>query len=171
MANKVKQRESKSQVIVLKTGVEIEVRQVGYWIVADAVARIKPPKVPKQFIEDKGREEENPAHPDYLAAMEDYQTQRTETFYRAYLYFGTSVLKAPKGMLSHEEEWWEEFEAVGIPAPQNKVERYVQWLKLVACRGDADELNRIANAVTAASGVTERDVADAADSFRGDEER
>lgn len=160
--------ESKANTITLSSGVVLELRRVGYWIVYEATRRLKKPEVPVQFIEEKGRPEENPAHPDYLAALEQYEQHRADLVINTYLWFGTKLVSTPTGMLGPDTDWAEEFAFLGIEPIENRQERYAQWLKLVACRGDADEITKLTQRITSDNAVTETEVAVAAESFRGD---
>lgn len=160
--------ESKANTITLDSGVVLELRRVGYWIVYEATRRLKKPEVPVQFIEEKGRPEENPAHPDYLAALDQYEADRATIVINAYLWFGTKLAKLPEGMLGPDTDWADEFAFLGIQPIENRQERYAQWLKLVACGGDANEITKLTQRITSDNAVTEGEVAAAAESFRSD---
>lgn len=157
----------KSNTITLSSGVVLELRRVGYFIANAATRRLKRPKVPVQYIEDKGREEENPAHPDYIAALEEYEAERTSLIFNSYLYFGTKVTSKPADMPDPEDPWDTEFAFLGIEIPQDKQSRYVEWLKLVACSGIEDEIVNLIRRIRGESSVEEDDVAAAAESFPG----
>lgn len=45
-------------------------------IIEEAARAVKAPRPPKVFIEDKGREEENPNDPEYLLAIDEYERAR-----------------------------------------------------------------------------------------------
>ena len=154
--------------ITLSSGVVLQLRRVGYWIVYEASRRLKRPKVPVQFIDDKGREEENPAHPDYVQAMQDYNDRMTEVILNANIWFGTRLISKPVDMLGPEDAWGEEFAFLGIEVPESKQDRYAQWVKLVACGGSAAEFTKITQAIGQLNSVAEEDVTAAAESFRSD---
>lgn len=160
--------EKPGNTITLSSGVVLELRRVGYWIIYEATRRLKKPEIPVQYIEEKGRSEENPAHPDYIAALEQYDNDRAALVINAYLWFGTKLASVPVGMAMPDEDWAAEFAFLGIEPASNKQERYAQWLKLVACAGDADEITRLTQRITSDNAVTEGEVAAAAESFRSD---
>lgn len=158
--------------ITLSSGVVLRLKPVGPFIIREATRHIVPPRVPVQFIESKGREEENPMHPDYLAAMDKYETDKASANEDAVILFGTELAKVPKGISKPEDDGWiEDFELLGIRIHDNPRLRYVQWVKLYAMRGGIDELISIMRTIGRKSSVLEEDAAEAAESFRGDEVR
>ncbi len=56
-------------IITLSTGVRGRIRPVPAGLIDEVVSRIPDPEVPRQFIEDKGREELNPFDPAYIEAV------------------------------------------------------------------------------------------------------
>jgi hypothetical protein len=166
MAKKGKQTEN--GLITLRSGVVLRPKRVGYWIINEAMRKLRPPEVPVQFIEEKGRKEPNPMHPDYVAAMAQYSEDRGNIAVNAYMFFGTEIITRPPDVPGPDDEWGDEYEFMGITPARNKAERYVQWLKLVACRGDDVESASIIAKVVGQTTVSEAEVADAAESFRGD---
>jgi len=156
----------------LNTGVVIGLKAVAPLILRDATSRLKEPKVPVQHIESKGRSEENPMHPDYLAAMEEYQATRAEIVENTLLLFGTEIVSLPQGFSGPDDDGWiEAFEAVGIEISTNPKARYIQWIRLHAMGGQVEDMTIFTQELGREMGVTEEDVAVAAESFRGDEKR
>ena len=162
-----KVKAEKTNTITLSSGVVLEWRRVGWWIVNAAARRLSKPKVPMQFIEEKGREDPNPAHPDYIAALDEYDAAYRDIVYDAYLWFGTSILSKPENMLGPDEDWPADYAFLGIEAPEGKQRRYVEWVKMVACLGDEVEVASVITRVRAESTVSEEDVTAAAESFPG----
>lgn len=159
--------EDQARPITLSTGVVVQPQAVSPFVINAAMARIEKPKVPRQMIEGKGREEENPMHPDYLAAMEHYEAERGRVSQEAMLMLGLEVLTIPQGFQKPEDtEWTEELEMLGVEVSPNGRRRKLDWLRFWAMRGVSD-LERVATAVSRLSGVPEVEVQKAADSFRG----
>jgi hypothetical protein len=154
-----------------RTGVVLELRMVGAWLVNQARRSLKEPQVPVQMIEDKGREEPNPNHPDYIAAMEQYQAQLANLIMDTYLYLGTVLVSKPDNLPGpNDGDWAEELALFGIPTRDTKL-RYADWIKNVVLRGDMEEFTALREAIGNVNAVTETAVAEAADSFRGIPER
>jgi hypothetical protein len=156
--------------VTLSSGVVLELERIPRTVIA-AIQRkynASMPQVPRQYIEDKGREEENPLDPAYLQAVENHQTARGQSVIDAQIAWGTKVVSRPDGVGGHnDQEWAERCEAVGIEiAPVGHMKRYVQWVNLIACQTEADVLtfNRV---ILEHLGVREEAVADAMESFPG----
>lgn len=156
-------------IVTLSTGVVLEGLRVSPWLLAEQQSKLKEPKVPKVFIEAKGREEENPNDPTYLAEVEEYYAKQREAGINAALWMGTRLATVPDGMSRPEaNEWVEQVEALGIEVPKVKPGRYVAWLKYIAAvsREDMAQITRLGYL---AMGTTEEAVAVAMESFRSDE--
>lgn len=83
---------SEGQVSVLSTGVRAVLKPVPAYMVDAMLGEIKEPRPPKQFIESKGREEENPFDPDYLDAIEEANHRRGLITLKAMMMFGVDLV-------------------------------------------------------------------------------
>lgn len=155
----------------LSNGVILNIRQVAPLLIRRAAANVPKPKIPVVWLEEKGREEPNPYHPDYLAAMAEYQELVSEAGLNAMLLTGTSPASLPDGMSGPDDNGWtEELEALDIAIPTSKPGRYLAWLQFVALKSLADFYS-VGEAVGKASGLSEEDVQTAIESFRSDQGR
>jgi hypothetical protein len=155
----------------LKSGVVLKLKPVALQAIWDAMAKIEMPKVPVEFIESKGRTEENPMHPDYIAAMEKYDGDRTTAAQDVMWAMGTELMEVPEGFQRPEDEWWsEKVEFLGIEVSDKKARRYLQWLRYWAIT-DIEDISNFNIEMARVSGTSEEDVAKMAESFRSDQKR
>lgn len=91
----LREEEKNKDIITVQTRYgEFRIRKfpVPDMIVDRAMGKIKNPPVPKFWNPDKEREEENPAHPDYLAAINECNRQRNDAATDAVIEFGSELL-------------------------------------------------------------------------------
>lgn len=151
-----------------KTGVVLKMRPIQRWILRERLSQIEEPQPPIVFIESKGRDEPNPADPDYVKAVNEFNAEITRTMANLVIALGTTLKTTPKDMPGpDDEEWIEQFEAAGFTIEQAKTKRYVQWVKLVAFDGSLEEVGKILATSGRQLGATEEDVASMEESFRG----
>jgi len=86
---------------MFSTGVMAIIRPVSVTLVDDVVAGVEAPRVPTYYNEEKGREEENPGHPDYLDAMQKYNNDQARAKMEALIMFG---IELPDGL--PEDDIW-----------------------------------------------------------------
>lgn len=145
-------------------------------MILNNITRERPqPKVPRVFIEAKGREEENPNDPDYLEAMNNYNYEIGMLAIDISVALGTALdLDEPQAVdliFPQEEEWRAGLIFIGLTPSELGPARYVDWIKYYATTS-ITELQALHEAVRSLSGyVTESAVQAVEDSFRGDEER
>lgn len=152
----------------LQNGVVLELKPVPPIAIREAAIKHPPPKVPVVFIEDKGREEENPNDPAYMREVQRYVLEQLYRVTDVIMLLGTSIRHVPEGVQRPEdEEWVSMLEALAIDLPpfNNKYARYLSWLRLYAITSEI-ESGYILGRVTALSGVTEVEVQRAAAAFR-----
>lgn len=160
-------------IIELSTGVKLKVRPINPMVLDAALRQNMPPvpKVPRVFIENKGREEENPDDPAYRAAVDEYEAERGRIVQDVAMGLGTEVITVPDGMESVDgTRWAEDLWDVGVLVPDSGLKRYIAWVKFWACRTAQDTVDVI-SAVMQSVGTPEAKVAEAADSFRNRKER
>lgn len=158
-------------VLTTSRGVIIKVRAMPNMMMAEARRKIKPPKVPTYYNKDKDVQEENPLDPEYVAAMQEYNTRVGTMGATAMLAFGTEVLHLPSDVQPAESNGWSDDlkEILEIDVPEQGKGRYAAWLRLYVL-SDPD-LTAVMQAVGRASGIVrESEVEEAADSFRSDAE-
>jgi hypothetical protein len=156
---------------VLENGVRLRIKRVPPLLIQTTGSKLKRPTPPIVYIEEKGREEENPMSPSYLAAVEDYEFELGTLIINTLLMMGTELIECPNSFPGPADSGWVEpiefLLGEGI-VPENKPKvRYLLWLKYVALSTN-DEIQDVARAVYRRVGVTEEDVSRAIDKFRGD---
>ena len=152
-----------------ENGVVLKLKKVSRFIIVEMGRKVAMPKVPVIYIEDKGRAEENPNDPDYIAAVTEANYQRSMATITASLTLGTEIESLPEGMAGPQDnEWIEIVEALGIEVPKdNKRLRYAAWLKYIAL--DGNSFDALILLVLKFSGLTtEADVTQAQEGFRGE---
>lgn len=146
-----------SEVITLSTGIRAKIVPVSASLIDEVTARIKDPKVPMWMNEDKGREEPNPNNPEYQEALQDAQRERGIAAMDAMLMFGVKLVDP----VPEDDEWIDSLRFLGIEVDDStKMSREFSYKKLVAV-GAAD-----LKKVTAASGISEEDIAEAERTFQ-----
>jgi hypothetical protein len=84
--------EDEDGIVLLSTGVRARINPVGATVIEEATAAVPAPLVPTFYNEDKGREEENPNHPDYLRALSDYNRKQTRVATDIMIMLGISLV-------------------------------------------------------------------------------
>lgn len=152
--------------LVLSSGIVLELRDVPPLALRQAnlgVPLINPPMV---YISDKGREEENPNDPVYLASVDERESIVYQAGVNVALVMGTACKSVPEGFVGPDcNEWVEQLEAaeliVDVSTPAR---RYLNWLHLYALR-NAEDLRRTTYNALVRAGLMEAEVAAAAASF------
>jgi hypothetical protein len=154
---------------VKSTGVVFKVKPVSVFLLDSIQRKLPRPEVPTQEIEGrdgKTRIEENPAHPAYEAAMENYQRESARVVEDALLTLGTSIATLPDGFEGPDGcDWAEELGFLGMTPPKERRPRYLFWVYNWAIRA-APDLIDLTKAVRDASLTPEAKVVEAAESFR-----
>lgn len=157
--------------LTLKSGVVLRLKPVALQAIWDAMAKIEEPKVPTEYIESKGRSEENPMHPDYIAAVEKYEADRTTAAQDVMWALGTDIAEVPDGFQRPEDQdWADKLEVIGVEVSEKKGLRYLKWLRYCAITG-IEDISNFNIEMARVSGTSEEDVAKMAESFRSDQKR
>lgn len=158
-------------IYVTGQGVTFKLRKVARMAIVEASRRLPLPKPPRIFMEEKGREEENPNDPVYQEALQKVNWDRGVLTVSVYVLLGTKLVNVPPDLDSPDGvEWLQTLEYLGIPVPDNPRDRYVAWVKYYALTDE--ELADMMKAIMRYSGISlEEDVKEAADSFQGDPAR
>ena len=158
--------------VTLSSGVRLRCKAVPPFLARKAISRIPRPQPPVVFLEDKGRQEENPNDPDYLTRLTEWQNMIYEVGTDVLLVAGTSIIDVPTGIYLPEDDGWlslVEFLGVKIDV-SNSHSRYLHWLTCYALE-TPDDLAKVVTAVGSLTGVSEEEVEAAVKTFRGGEAR
>lgn len=158
--------------ITLSNGVVLKVKPMPPMLLNSVANSIPEPEVPKVYLEDKGREEPNPNHPAYLRAVSDRAAAISLAMMNLILYACTEVISIPEGVMKVTDDGWLRLaKMAGINFdPDDEVERYIAWLRCYAVQTVGD-LNLTQTVPLRLAGITEAEVEEAMESFRGGEGR
>lgn len=155
-----------------RPGVRFKLLKMPRMALVEANTRIPVPKVPKVYMPDKDREEENPSHPDYLEAVRQYNIKVAIVGIDTCLVLGTELMPPlPDNVQKPEDEdWVERLSVIQLEVPTGKYARYVTWVRWYLLT--EQEVMALAGAVTRFNGSTlEVDVQTATEEFKSAEER
>jgi len=153
--------------IHLSTGVILAPKKVTPFVFQSVASQFKDPPIPRVWIEEKQREEDNPMHPAYLQAKEEAEVDRSMATIDACLALGTKLISIPPELQTpDEDDWLDDLEVVGITIDrENKRLRYRTWVKFIAAPS-VDDIQLIISKVLSTIGVTEEAVARATANFQ-----
>ena len=152
--------------ITLSTGVVLNLRPVPKQFIYEATRAFERPRVPVVLNKDKGREEENPADPDYQEAIQRHIIETANAATDVALLRGTEIAEKPETVPGPDDTIWiQEMEVLRMPMSDNPRARYLAWVKAVAAPTDHDILMLLGE-VGRLTGVSEADVDDAVERFR-----
>lgn len=164
----VKKREREGVARILSTGVRATLKPVQQSVIQDAVAMLHEPPVPMWTHPEKGREEPNPADPDYQKALAEHRQQVARVTFDVFALYGIELEKMPE-----DDRWLKELKLsaklghVDLDRFDLEDEIDLEFLyKRYVAMGNQDymEIGRL-------SGISPEEVSRAADSFQGDEAR
>ena len=162
-----------ADLITTSIGVVLEIRKPSVFALREVERQIgrNKPKPPEIYLEDKDRSEPNENDPDYLAAVNEWQSDGTERQYGVAIMTGTTIHSVPEDVPHFDsDEWPGILTAIGIDLGKTKQEQYLQWVKYIAAPSVQDMALILAK-VLSLLGVREEEVAVAMDAFRSDETR
>lgn len=152
--------------VELSTGVVLKLRPVPRHFMYEATRRFTSPQVPVVFIEDKGREEENPSDPEYIGAVQKYLADISNAATDVALLRGTEIEHKPEEVPGPDsKEFLEEMEYLKIGMLDNKRARYLYWIKSFAAPMP-DDIDKLLSELGRLTGVAENDVDEAVRRFR-----
>ena len=157
-------------VITLSNGINLRCKPVSQMILRQIYLSHKKPEPPIIHNEEKGRNEPWEGDPLYQQQLEDWEIQLGEVSLNVAFSVGTSIEQVPKGMYKPDDDgWFETLEVAGMEIKRNSpAARYLSWLRLYAA-ATVEDAALISAAVSAKSGITEKDVETSLQSFRGGE--
>lgn len=155
---------AREDLVTLSTGVILKINKVSRSIYADILAQFTEPDIPTVYIEDKGREEENPDDPAYKKRLRKYNVDVSKALSDATILLGTELHECPSDVTPmSNREWLDKMAALRYDV-KNKSNRYLLWVKTVAI-GDENDYQLINQSVGRLNGVTETDAAQAVKQF------
>ena len=136
-----------SDLITLSSGVVLRGKSAPPLTLIKVMARFPRPPVPMAPNKLMGREMENPDDPDYLARVQDQQTQSSNAMLNALILLGTELVEVPKKFPKPEDNsWLEEWSEIGMDAkPDSPSWRYITWVtfKAVLSKEDLDLIQKV----------------------------
>jgi len=158
----------------LVNGVVLRLKAVPPMTVRAALqAKLGPaPKPPMIELSDKGRREANEDDPEYKALLEERNELAFEIGANVMLAAGTEIVEVPDGVFRPEDEGWTEipqFFDVGLVL-DSAIGRYLSWFRHYAIGSEAEWV-RLLVRLSSLSGISEKEVLDAVESFRRPEAR
>jgi len=141
-------------------GKKATVNKVGIFVFREAELQIPKPQPPKQQT-DLG-EQENDAHPDYLAQFMDWQKRVAERRTEVLIQFGVEA------EIDQEElgRFKAKAQRAKVVLPEDDL---VTWVKLICCT-TTDDFVRLQNMIVEVSVPTESKISQAADGFKSEVE-
>ena len=100
-AKQMSSGQDEESIVVLSTGVRVRLRAVSSTLVEEIKSAIPMPDVPKIYIADKDREEENPNDPRYIEAVERSMMARADATLDALILFGVELVDG----LPTDDDW------------------------------------------------------------------
>ena len=154
-------QEQDGDIATLSTGVRVRLKPVSPSLLAEVVSRVVYPEIPTFHNEGKGRDEENPHHPAYLAALAQANQEQGVAMMDALSLFGLELLDEIP-----DDGWDKRLHLLGIKFDlDDPVEREFYYKKHVAMTVEDFGL------LKSLSGVTPEGVSRAEKSFQRDKKR
>jgi len=158
VAEKNENMAAERAVITLSTGVKALLTPVSASLIDEVTARVKDPQVPMWMNEDKGREEPNPAHPQYLEDLATAERLRGKAAMDALIMFGVKLVDP----VPEENDWLEKLQFLEVVETRelSKMERVFFYKKFIAV--SATDIGKI----TQLSGISSEDMEVAEGTFQ-----
>lgn len=158
--------------LTLSNGIRLRIKPIPPMLLNSVSNSIPMPKVPKTWIEEKQRDEENPNHPDYIESLNERQTKITLATINLIIYACTEVIETPSNVWGLESDRWIPLVTMaGIDFDrEDEVQRYITWMRCYAI-STIDDLTRVQTVPMQLAGITEAEVTEVMESFRSGEER
>lgn len=168
-ADAVDELDEPNNTLTLQSGVVLRLSPVPPELLRRAASKIPEPQVPRIYLEDKGREENNPNDPAYLKALEERIELQTLAQVNVAVLYGTAIERVPEGFPGPDDRaWWGSLVEDGFLTEDDvgtERRRYLNWVLMRAALG-SDETLLFAR-VIALCGLTEGEVQEVVSSFRG----
>lgn len=155
----------RDDIVTLSSGVKIKVKSVPKHFIFAVTAKFKKPRPP--WVEVGGMQKENTDDPDYQEDLETWVADLANAGNDVALTLGTEIKEIPKGVPKEtSKEFQEMMEYFDMPMQDNKTARKLNWIKAIAAPTDGD-INLLLGEIGRLTGVSEADVAQAVERFRG----
>lgn len=157
--------------ITFSTGVVLGTQPIPKRFVRDLydIFEKRKPKIPTFTNPQKGREEPNPADPDYLDALKKWELDLIFAVSDFGVMKGTYCIEKPDQVPDvNDEGWVQERAYFGFVVPTAPALRYLAWITYVAAPEDADQ-TLLSEKVGRLLGITEAAVDVEMQKFRRDE--
>src|SRR3972149_7775442 len=92
--------------IALSNGIVLRIKPMPPLLLNDIANSIPEPEMPKIFIEEDNRYEDNPDHPAYIKALNDRANEVGIRTINAIISVGSEVVSIPDGVLRPEDNGW-----------------------------------------------------------------
>lgn len=158
--------------LVLSNGIVLKFRPMPPMLLNSITNSIPVPAVPKVWLEDKQREEENPNHPAYLQALQDRQNLITKASMDLIMYACTEVIHVPDNVWGPEDDRWLPIAKIAMMDfdPSDHAQRVLAWFKCYAI-ATVEDMTQSQMIPLQLAGITEVEVQEAVETFPGSEER
>lgn len=157
-------------IVTLSSGVVVKAKTVPDNLVLKFREKNPAPEPPMIEVNAGGKtwEEANPDDPAYLKALEEYHSKIGLAMIDMILLIGMKIMEVPDDFVPYEEDdqWELELEALGLDVPEKPVSKKIEWLRLRVAPSTND-INKITKAYNKAAGISEEEIAAAAEQFRG----
>ena len=159
--------------ILLEIGATLKITKPSSMLLATVMSDVEDenpiPVIPKVYMEDKDRDEENPNDPAYKAKMAIWNANAVVRMFKALCVSSLSILDLGEAFDPHGEDFADYLEALDMEIAKGKTTRFLQWLNTYALvQSESEQLNTW---MMTLAGVTEEDVAEATDFLQGDSAR
>lgn len=158
--------------LTLSNGIKLKFKAIPPMLLNSVGNSVAMPPVPKVWLEDKQREEENPNHPAYLQALNDRTSLIAKATMDLILYACVEVIDVPEGLLKQEDtEWHIMADMAKLEFDRNDpIQTKLAWFRAYAI-GNMDDMNKVQTVPMMLAGLMEGEVAEAMEGFRSGEER
>lgn len=157
----------------LSTGVVLSRQPIPKMYIMDVIKELekKRPKVPREFIPELEREEDNPMNPAYLEEKDKFEDMLNTAMIDLVILKGSKLHSVPEGVEPVESDSWvEDYAIFGINVPKTGKVRYLRWIRSVAAPTDED-IQLLLRRLAPTLGVPEASVDEALSNFPSDEVR
>ena len=155
----------RDDIVTLSSGVQIKAKAVPKHFIFAVTSRFKKPRAPWEDV--GGMQKENTDDPDYREDLKSWVADLANAGNDVALSLGTEIVEIPSGVPKEgSKEFKEMMEYFDLPMQTNKTARKLYWLKAIAAPTDAD-INLLLGEIGRLTGVSEADVAQAVERFRG----
>lgn len=158
----------------LSNGIVLTLKPVPPLLLEAVLGEYKLPDPPKVYMEEKGRDEENPSDPNYLKEIARLAEQQSLAIQDLCLAVGTTIKTIPEDYFGPNDDGWiaqiefaQKYSGAEFRIErEDKVKRYLCWLRFYALETSADVALAIGLPQQLA-GIREGEIEEIVDSFRG----